>query len=205
MSTKPFLAGLLSAVAAFSQAPPPTQKPAVSQQKGDSELGLFSGAVFSPFAERPKIGAGANYAYALNKYVYPYGEVSFLPVGTAETVKLGNTSFEYNARLADLHGGIHLRLPVNNRFVPYGVIAVGGFRSFSASLEERNLQSGTLINSRKLPSLMQFAFNYGGGIRYYLNNKLGLRFEVKGYGPTGNFGGTPIRIMGGIFFQFKRK
>ena len=187
--------------------PPPKESAAVSQQQGDSELGLFAGVVRSPANGGAKFGGGANFAYALNTYIYPYAEFSVLPGGSSAISKdvpaTINDVFRVPADLLDVHGGVHIRIPVNKRFVPYGVFGVGMLRFYSQSLDE--IFKGTRINSTPLPSENHFSFNYGGGVRYYITNRVGVRFEVKAYGPTSILGGTPLRVMGGIFFQFKKK
>ena len=198
MKKKLLMAATVFTVAAAAQC-------RVSQQKGDSELGLFTGAVIPPGGGDVKMGGGANYAYAINKYLYPYGEFSVLPGGLNSTVEAGNSRFTSRGNLADFHGGLHVRLPISDCIVPYGVFAVGGIRSYSGTLDEINNQTNKIISSSPIESQTQFAVNYGAGIRYYITNKIGVRLEVKAYGPTNKFGGTPVRVMGGVFFQFKRK
>jgi hypothetical protein len=199
MTSKLLFAGAFFAVAALG-----CSNAIVTAKKGDSELGLFSGAVIPPGGGGAKLGGGANYAWAINKYFYPYGEFSYLPGALNQSVSAGTEQFNSSGDLADFHGGLHVRKPITTCFVPYGVVAVGAFRQFSGTLDEVNLQTGRIINSSSLPSTTEFAFNYGGGVRYYITEKIGVRFEVKAYGPTSHFGGTPVRVMAGIFFQFKR-
>lgn len=200
------LLGLLGAACVGAQAPAPQkEKVAVSQQPGDMELGLFTGAVIPPNGGSASAGGGANFAYAVNTYIYPYFEFSALPGALNSSVTAANTKFVTSGNLADFHGGLHLRIPVNPRFVPYGVFAVGGFRSFSGTIDQFNTTTGNKVISTPIPSSGSFLFNYGGGIRYYITDKIGVRFETTAYGPTGKFGGTPVRVMGGVFFQFKKK
>jgi hypothetical protein len=182
---------------------PKQEKVAVSQQRGDSELGLFGGAVIPP-GGGGKFGGGANFAYALSTYIYPYVEFSVLPGALNDSVSAGSSTFRTTGDAIDFHGGLHIRLPFfGPQFVPYGVIAVGGFKPYSVNLQE--LSGGTVINTSSVSQGTNFAVNYGGGIRYYITNRVGVRLEVKAYGPTSHFGGTPVRVMGGIFFQFKGK
>jgi hypothetical protein len=191
------------AVAQTQTTPPPPKQDTgvVSQQAGDMELGLFTGAVIPP-GGGAKVGGGANFAYAVNTWLYPYAEFSVLPGALNQQVTAGNSTFVTSGGLLDFHGGVHIRIPVNKRFVPYGVIAVGGFKPYSVTLAQ--ISGGNTINSQSISQSPEFAFNYGGGVRYYITNIIGVRFEVKAYGPTGHFGGTPVRVMGGIFFQFKK-
>jgi hypothetical protein len=196
----------VAAVAQTQTAPPPPPKQqdtgVVSQQAGDSELGLFTGAVIPP-GGGAKIGGGANFAYAVNTWLYPYVEFSVLPGALNQQVTAGNSTFVTNGNLADFNGGLHIRFPINKRFVPYAVIAVGGFKPYSVTLTQ--MSGGNTINSQSVSQGLEFAVNYGGGIRYYITNRIGVRFEAKAYhSPSSAFSGTPVRVMGGIFFQFKK-
>lgn len=197
------IATLVVAGYGFAQDPAPKkQSVAVSQQAGDSELGFFAGAVHS--SGTTDFGGGANFAYAVNTYVYPYFEFSYLPNA------LNSTSGPYRTvgNLVDFHGGVHLRypLPNNKQVVPYAVFALGGIKTQGGEFQELNTSTGTVVNRTPLSSDVQFAVNYGGGIRYYITNSVGVRFEVTAYGPSSHLGGvTPVRFMGGVFYQFKKK
>ena len=198
------LLGLLGAACVGAQAPQ-KEKVAVSQQPGDMELGLFTGAVIPPNGGSASVGGGVNFAYAVNTYIYPYVEFSALPGLLNSEVTAGTSKFVTTGNIADFHGGVHIRIPVTPRFVPYGVIAVGGFRSFSGTSDLYNTTTGNKVTSTPIPSSGSFLVNYGGGIRFYITNQFGVRFETTAYGPTSKFGGTPVRAMGGVFFQFKKK
>jgi hypothetical protein len=47
------------------------------------------------------------------------------------------------------------------------------------------------------------AINFGGGIRYYISQRFGMRVEAKGYKPSGEFTETFGKVEAGFFFQLR--
>ena len=88
-----FAAELVSVAQPSPPTAPPKEKVAVSQQAGDSELGLFTGAVIPPGSGGAKVGGGANFAYAVNTWLYPYVEFSVLPGALNNQTTLGSSLF----------------------------------------------------------------------------------------------------------------
>lgn len=182
-----------------------TQKTEVSTKQGDWELGLFTGAVIPP-GGGAKIGGGANLAYVIDKWgvILPYGEFSVLPGALNSSVTAGNETFKTTGGLLDFHFGAHIRIPLKKSNIkPYFVIAAGGFKPYSVSTDD--IVGGKVFGTLPGSESVEFAFNYGGGIRWYVTPLIGFRVEAKAYGPESKFGGTPVRVMGGIFFQFKKQ
>jgi hypothetical protein len=185
---------------------------------GSMELGGFVGATYGigTYAEM----GGGNFSYAVNKYVLPYVEFSYFPQiqrqltgtvpGTSTTYKA-----DYTLRGTDFHGGIHLRVPIKeSRIVPYGVFGVGymGYGSgvinatYTDPTDGRTHSAGQ-INS---PGGARVAINFGGGLRFYVHPRFGLRAEAKGYKPFGEvsgqnlgYGNPFLKVEGGFFFTFK--
>ncbi len=117
-------------------------------------------------------------------------------------VPTATNSFAVSGHYADFHGGLHIRLPIKgSRWVPYFVVAGGGFRSFGTKLTVKVNATGATTTTAIAGETVG-AFNVGGGVRYYVNERVGLRAEVKAYGPSGNFGGTIVRASFGAFIQF---
>jgi hypothetical protein len=57
----------------------------------------------------------------------------------------------------------------------------------------------------QVPSGTDFAVNFGGGIRYYISQRFGMRVEAKGYHPSGS---SPVsstfgKVEFGFFFQLR--
>ena len=57
--------------------------------------------------------------------------------------------------------------------------------------------------SGSVPGSSDFAVNGGGGLRFYVNQRLGFRMEAKVYRPTGTFNNAFGKIEGGFFIQFR--
>ena len=181
------------------------QKTEVSTKQGDWELGLFTGAVIPP-GGGGKVGGGANLAYVIDKWgvILPYGEFSVLPGALNSSVTAGNETFKTTGGLLDFHFGAHIRIPLKKSNIkPYFVIAAGGFKPYSVSTDD--IIGGKAFATLPGSQSVEFAFNYGAGIRWYVTPLIGFRVEAKAYGPESKFGGTPVRVMGGIFFQFKKQ
>jgi hypothetical protein len=200
----------LAAQAQTSSAPEqaPKEKVAVSQQAGDAEIGFFTGAVIPPGGSGATVGGGVNVAFALSTYIYPFFEFSVLPGALNQQQTVDSVLYKTTGNLADFHGGVHIRLPISGhpQFVPYLVFAVGGYKPFSASTSIIDTSTNPPTTDQTIPiTAASFIFNYGGGVRYYVNNHVGVKFEFTAYGPTSHFnGGTPMRVMAGVFFQLKK-
>jgi hypothetical protein len=54
-----------------------------------------------------------------------------------------------------------------------------------------------------VPGGSDFALNTGGGISFYLGQRLGFRVEAKAYKPTGDFSDVFGKVEGGFFFQLR--
>jgi len=216
----------MAAIAAASIGVVRAQAPYLA--KGNQEINAFGGLSYG--LQNWKGSYGANYAVApFNKYVMLYGEYSYFPGVTRSfgpvnqggiTVSPGgNSALKFN----DLHGGVHIRLPIfsEKRIVPY---LAGGLGMLHDS-GDVNLPvfTGVGTNTRtvKFPvSGTAFAFNGGGGMRLYLSGdgRFGLRLEGKVYRPTSditvvvdpasNTSATSKasafgKISFGIFYQFR--
>jgi hypothetical protein len=150
----------------------------------------------------------------VNKYILPYAEYSYFPqvaapsTGTIATAIEGLPSaiaFKVNTNISfsDVHGGVHIRIPIHEKpIVPYLAFGVGTLIHSD--------QTGTI----SVPSFNEtlkftqtggadFAFNAGGGLRYYFNQRYGIRVEAKVYKPTGTFNSTFGKVEFGIFYQFR--
>lgn len=176
--------------------------PAVTRT--DTEIGAFAGA--SVGIDKTRFMGGGNIARAVgHRSFMPYAEFSYFPgIGRRETLSTG-TIREFSIPLYDFHGGIHLRVPVHERyFVPYGVFGAGVIhspaRSVTATVPGNPPQ---VFPNLEVASRTDFAVNGGGGIRFYVAEKVGFRVEAKIYKPTGQFTNPFGKVVGGVFYQFK--
>lgn len=165
------------------------------------EVGGFVGA--SHGLDRYQVMGGGNVTYAVNKYILPYTEFTYFPGIRQRTVSDGGT-FNYKRNLTDFHGGVHLRMPIfrESPIVPYAAFGVGLLHSGvpTATFTPTNGTTRDLNNQTSATSL---ALNGGGGLRFYLGQRFGLRTEAKVYRGTGDLSTTFYKIEFGVFFQIR--
>ena len=175
---------------------------------GNTEIGGFLGASYG--IDKARVMGGGNVAYAATRVVMPYAEFSYFPgIGRSISVPLGtsgrNANFNFQVPLYDFHGGVHLRVPLkDSRVIPYGVIGAGMIHTLKRT--ENVSISDSLGNFNvpiDVPARSDFAVNFGGGIRFYVNERFGFRAEAKAYRPTGTYTDIFGKVEGGIFFQIK--
>jgi len=178
-------------------------------RSGSFEVGPFVGASYG--VDKVRGMGGGNVTFAINKYILPYAEYSYFPgIGRTSTLNIpGNTITSITSfPLSDFHGGVHIRFPIRESpVVPYAVFGLGGLTHFSrtitATYTEASGQTGSV--SFNEPSGTDFTVNFGGGIRYYLSQRYGIRVEAKGYHPSGS---SPVsstfgKVEFGFFFQLR--
>lgn len=183
-------------------------------RSGSVEIGPFVGASYG--IDRWRVMGGGNITYALkNKYVLPYFEYSYFPgIGRKSTSTIGDTgrtfTQTYSIPIHDIHGGVHVRLPVfrENPVVPYVVFGMGALRNparrTQVTYEDANGPFQTL--EIDVPSNSDFAINAGGGLRFYIGGtgRFGFRTEAKVYRPSGSFSNSTFgKVELGLFFQLR--
>jgi hypothetical protein len=173
-------------------------------RSGSIEIGPFIGASYG--IDTFRVMGGGNITYALkNKYVLPYFEVSYFPGLPHTSTDVNGTIYSYSTALTDIHGGVHIRMPIfkESRLVPYLVFGVGTLRSPKGT--ETVTQVGAPSGSQTYPAASSFAVNGGGGLRYYIGGSgtFGFRAEAKVYKPSsGDFSNYTIgKVEAGFFFQ----
>jgi hypothetical protein len=173
------------------------------------ELGGFVGSSYG--LDSWRVMGGGNITYGITKHILPYGEFSYFP-GINRKIegvipRSGQPySIVFDVPIADLHGGVHIRMPIKeSRVVPYAVFGMGVLRSFEQDyLATFRYPDGTSDEIRgTTPASSDFAVNFGGGLRFYTNQRLGFRLEAKAYKPTGTFSNVFGKIEGGFFIQFR--
>ena len=170
---------------------PLTAQDAPFLRRNNVEIGVFPGASYG--VDKTRFLIGSNVAWAATKYIMPYGEFTYFPE-LNRTFNDNNQQFDYKFRLYDIHGGVHLRVPIKeSRIVPYAAAGVGYMRSI-LTIESSNVERGS----------NDLAVNGGGGIRFYVGERWGFRFEAKVYHTTnGDLEGTFGKVVGGIFYQIR--
>jgi hypothetical protein len=176
---------------------------------GSFELDPFIGGSYGIVSAQ--FMGGANLTFAANKYILPYVEFGYFPQvasPTPQSIKIiipSGTAYTFSESISftDFHGGVHVRLPIHEKpIVPYLAFGVGGLSSSAAS------GNVTLTETGQVAPFVQaaqtsFAINGGGGLRYYFNQRYGIRVEAKVYKPTGTFNSTFGKVEFGFFYQFR--
>jgi hypothetical protein len=190
-------------------------------RSGSIEVGPFVGASYG--VDHFRVMAGGNVTYALkNKYVLPYFEYSYfpgIPRTFSGTTMSGSTTTtvtgSYKVALNDVHGGVHIRLPIfkESPIVPYLVFGMGvlAYPNTTETITNTNMTptTGTSMSTSTLSrdGASDFTINAGGGLRYYLGGtgKYGFRVEAKVYKPiSGLFSNDTIgKVEAGFFFQLR--
>lgn len=177
-------------------------------RSGSFEVGGFVGASYG--VDQFRVMGGGNVTYAVNKWILPYAEYSYFP-GIARSVNLNlpgiTGSQTISAPLSDFHGGVHIRVPIRESpIVPYAVFGVGGLTRFEHTVNVSYVGADGLNHTIPTQVLggTDAAINFGGGLRYYVNQRFGLRVEAKGY-KTVNSDFTPVfgKVEFGFFYQLR--
>jgi hypothetical protein len=178
---------------------------------GSFEVGPFVGVSYG--VDKVRAMGGGNVTFAINKYILPYAEYSYFPgIGRTSISNFPGSTSTFTADtafpLSDFHGGVHIRFPIHESpVVPYAVFGLGGLTHFSRTI------TATYIDATGKPAQLQFpvesgtdfTVNFGGGIRYYLTQRYGMRVEAKGYHPSGSspVSSTCGKVEFGFFFQLR--
>lgn len=167
-----------------------------SVRTGNFEIGAFAGESYGLDRFRPMLGGNVAYG-VLTRYLYPFGEVSYLP-GLLRSQPVGSGgSIKYSLNMTDVHGGLHIRFRHGeSKFVPYAVVGAGIVRSSRAGYTS-SLPGAPSIQ-RTLDPASSFAVNFGGGVRVFFNDRIGFRAEFKAFKPTS----LPLAITNAVFYRF---
>jgi hypothetical protein len=175
---------------------------------GSFEIDPFVGASYG--IDQTRVMGGANVSFAINKIILPYVEYSYFPgIGRRITGTFTGTGASfvetYSVPLSDFHGGVHIRIPIHESpLVPYGVFGVGGLTHLQHPETATYVSSGNTYQvPLTSPGGTDFAVNFGGGLRYYVNQRWGFRAEAKAYKPTGGLSPIFGKVEVGFFYQLR--
>lgn len=169
------------------------------------EIGGFVGASYG--VDKFRVMGGGNITYAINRYILPYFEYSYFPeIGREITQNFAGSGNAFTAKftvpVSDFHGGVHIRMPIirESPVVPYLAIGAGGLRAGKSSFL---FESAATTQRIDVAPQTVFAVNGGGGLRFYIGQRWGMRAEGKIYGPFGDFGDTFGKVEFGFFLQLR--
>jgi hypothetical protein len=175
------------------------QAQSVSVVRANSyEIGGFVGESYG--INELRVMGGGNVTYAVNKYILPYAEFSYFP-GIGRDQSGPNYTAHFSIPIYDFHGGVHVRLPIfrEKPIVPYLVFGLGVLSARETKYSVLFTNGSTL--EATYPGASAFAINGGGGIRYYMTQRFGIRAEAKVYHGSGDLDNTFSKVEAGFFFQ----
>ena len=119
------------------------------------------------------------------------GDLSYIPMGGGSMQFMGST-IQSSAKGINFNANLQYEFRPSRATVPYAGAGLGILRtSFSAS----GTGPGSFNGGGSSTDLY---FNVGGGLRYYLNERWGIRPELMIFAGTDSY----ARFAGGLFYQF---
>ncbi len=151
------------------------------------EVVVFGGGSFGN-GTHPVVGGSTGVAFS--RYAMGLVEAAFMPLGSDTLRRQSNIASPQGSQLFDFNLSFHVRIPVGERWAPYGILGGGLlFNKFRAITGPQNALIG--IDDFK------FGFHTGVGARYYIREDWGVRPEFKVIvGPR-----TFTRISIGFFYN----
>ncbi len=146
------------------------------------------------------INYGGSGGYNISPWLTVLGEYQFLPMGSVTDTSSG-TAITAHASY-DLYGGAaRFNFSGSKRFVPYGLVAMGGAR-----LKGTGAAEGVSISA----AINGYYVGFGGGTSVYLGRNWGVRPEVRYERQVFSVAGTAssqnaVLTSCGVFFRFGGK
>jgi opacity protein-like surface antigen len=157
------------------------------------EVSAYGGIAFGATGARPTVGGSSG--ISASRYAIALIETSYIPLGH-RTLAYHPGLFASSSGLFDFSFAVNVRVPVKQRWEPYGILAPALlYNLYRAQVVQAN---GTVV-SRSGLSDWKFGFETGGGFRYYVRETWGVRGEYRYTISTRNFS----RVQAGIFYQFE--
>jgi hypothetical protein len=137
-----------------------------------------------------KLGAGGTVGKALTEKLFLVGDMSYIPLGDYDSGPFGVQS---SGRLFGINGGIQYHFAGTETLSPFVTGGLGIWRSSASA-------SGSFggVDFNQSAASTDLFLNFGGGVRYYVSKRWGVRPEL--IISTGN--GTFLRLGMGVFYQF---
>jgi len=182
---------IVVAVAGLNVSPP-----VLLAQPGETDVGEISGYTGVTFGG---VGAhatvGASSGLSLSRHWIGLMDVSYMPLGSNLLPRYQGQVNVRNSRLYDFNLSAHIRVPLRERWEPYGILGAGGLYS---TFQLASIPSPGVAVTYKSRSTGSFAFETGGGARFYVAPTWGVRAEWRCTVSTRTFN----RFIAGVFYQF---
>lgn len=165
-------------------------------QPGQTDMGEVSlvggGAFGSTTGSHAAVGGSTGFAFA--RYAVFMVEALYMPLGNRTLVD-HHDSVVQNSGLYDFNFALNLRVPLKYKVEPYGIAAPALL--YNRSRQQTTLPGGGVAFVSGYSDL-KFGFETGGGARYFIGNKWGVKGEYRYTISNRNFS----RLVAGVFYQF---
>jgi hypothetical protein len=148
------------------------------------------------------IGTHASFAgsvgTALTDRIFVLGELGYVPLGGASVGTSGTgggISIDAGGKVFTFMGGVQYQFKEKNAFVPYAGLGLGLVHYSFSSSQTVSGQTTTIDASSS-----NFYVNFGGGGRYYMKDRWGIKPELMIFAGDDSF----FRFSVGLFYQFGR-
>ncbi len=173
---------LLALICAFA----PVRLVAQADETDVGEVAAFGGGSFGA-GTHPFVGGSMGYAFS--RHGMALLEAGYTPMGSEILWRRPDVRSPQNSYLLDCGLSFHIRIPVRERWAPYGILGGGlAFNSFRAIAGPQ----GALIGIEDFKG----EFHTGAGLRYYIREYWGIRPEFKVIVSTRVF----TRLSVGVFY-----
>jgi hypothetical protein len=140
---------------------------AQSAESGIGELSAFGGGAFGigthPFA-------GGSTGIAFSRYALALFDFSYSHLGQ-DTLRRQSAIAARNSNLYDFNVSAHIRYPITPKWAVYGIAG--------PSLLLNNYEVATMSGAYGTRNDVNFGFHTGGGVRYHVNDRWGIRPELR--------------------------
>ncbi len=130
--------------------------------------GLAVGGGSAGIGRQPVVAASSG--LALSRYAIGLFDFSYMPLGSHTIQGWPDRASVVSSRLMDFGVDFHIQVPVREKWAPYGILG-GGLLW--------NLVEQQMASSKRGYNQFNGALHTGGGVRYYVNEKWGIRSEMR--------------------------
>ena len=172
---------------------------------GQGEIAGFGGVARLSDGGGSHAIAGGTVGVNIGRVIHLFGEFNYIPLGSAsETTSYQGIAIHASAtaKMLNYGGGLHFRVPTGTSKVePYFVTSFGyGHQSVTGN-GSANYQ-GTPVSVSMDLSQGNAYVGFGGGLRYFVGHRWGVKPEFRYQKYFGDGAGSIITASGGLFLQF---
>ena len=172
----------------------PTVLPAQAGESSAGEFSGYTGVAFQSINTHPTVGASTGLSFS--RYGIALIDASYIPLGSSTLRNYAKPVTINSSRLYDFNFTIHVRLPLRERWEPYGI---AGAAFLFSSYQVASIDKAGSVGAFAGRTDANFGFETGGGLRYYVAKNWGVRMELRYTASTRGF----TRLLSGLFYQFE--